>query len=231
LAASVACCAALDAVLAGESTATLDVTELRGQRFALPTHHILDSLESHVARSFERAIRELRAAGAEIEEIPLAELDELPGINRKGGFSGAEAYALHRERLDSHGALYDPRVFVRILRGRDQSAADYLDLIRARADLQRRVDRQLAEFDAVLLPTTPIIAPLLQDLQSDEAYARINQLALRNPAVTNFLDRCAISVPCQEAGTAPVGLMIMGPHGGDRRTLAIAAAVEVRVSP
>jgi aspartyl-tRNA(Asn)/glutamyl-tRNA(Gln) amidotransferase subunit A len=231
LAASVACCATLDAVLAAESTVTLDAVGLRGRRFAVPTHYALDSLESHVARSFERAIRELRDAGAEIEEIPLAELDELPGINRKGGLSGAEAYALHRERLESDGALYDPRVFVRILRGREQSAAEYLDLIRARADLQRRVDKQLAEFDAALLPTTPIIAPLLQDLESDEAYVRVNQLALHNTAVTNFLDRCAISVPCQEAGTAPVGLMLMGPHGGDRRMLAIAAAVEVPVSP
>ncbi|HEV2443974.1 MAG TPA: amidase [Steroidobacteraceae bacterium] len=231
LAASVECCATLDAVLAQESTSTLDVVGLRARRFAVPTHYALDSLEPHVARSFERAIREMRDAGAEIEEIPLAELDELPGINRKGGFSGTEAYALHRERLESHGAQYDPRVFVRILRGREQSAAEYLDLIRARADLQRRVDKQLAGFDAALLPTTPIIAPLLRDLESDEAYLRINQLALHNTAVTNFLDRCAISVPCQETGTAPVGLMLMGPHGGDRRTLAIAAAVEVLVSP
>jgi aspartyl-tRNA(Asn)/glutamyl-tRNA(Gln) amidotransferase subunit A len=230
LAASVGCCATLDAVLAAESTVTLDAVGLRGRRFAVPTHYALDSLESHVARSFERAIRELRDAGAEVEEIPLAELDELPGINRKGGFSGTEAYALHRERLESHGALYDPRVFVRILRGREQSAAEYLDLIRARADLQRRVDKRLAEFDAALLPTTPIIAPLLQDLESDEAYVRVNQLALQNTAVTNFLDRCAISVPCQEAGTAPVGLMLMGSHGGDRHILEIAAAVEALLS-
>lgn len=230
LAASVACCAALDAVLADESTATLDVVALRGRRLAVPTHYALDSLESHVARSFERALRDLRGAGAQIEEIPVAELEELPGLNRKGGFAAAEAYAVHRERLETQRTQYDPRVSARILIAREQSAADYLDLIRARAALQRRVDRRLAEFDAVLMPTTPIIAPLLRDLESDEAYVRANQLALRNTAVTNFLDRCAVSIPCQEAGTAPVGLMIMGPHGGDRRTLGIAAAVEALLS-
>ncbi len=154
-----------------------------------------------------------------------------PAINRKGSFSGPEAYALHRERLESQGALYDPRVLVRLQRGREQSAADYLDLIRARADLQRRVDKSLAEFDGVLLPTTPIIAPLLQDLESDEAYLRANRLALRNTSIANFLDRCAISVPCHEAGTAPVGLMLMGCHGGDRRILGIAAEIEPIVSP
>ena len=231
LAASVACCAALDAILANEPTATFDVMGLRGRRFAVPMHYALDSLESHVASSFERAIRELRSAGAEVDEMPLAELDELPVINRKGGLSGPEAYALHRERLEIHGALYDPRVLMRLQRGREQTAADYLDLIRARADLQRRIDEALAEFDAVLMPTTPIIAPLLRDLESDDAYLRINQLALRNTSVANFLDRCAISVPCHEAGTAPVGLMLMGAHGNDRRVLGVAAAIEELVSP
>lgn len=230
LAASVACCAALDAVLADEPAVALDVAGLRGRRFAVATHYVLDSLDTHVARSFERALRELSGAGAEISEIPLAELDELPDINRKGSFSGPEAYALHRERLESQGELYDPRVLVRLQRGREQSAADYLDLIRARADLQRRIDKPLAEFDALLLPTTPIIAPLLQDLESDEAYLRTNQLALRNTSIANFLDRCAISIPCHEGGTAPVGLMLMGAHGDDRRLLGIAAAVEALVS-
>jgi len=226
LAASVDCCAVLDAILADEATAALEVTGLRGRRFAVPTRYALDSLDAHVARSFERAIRDLRSAGAQVEEIPLAELDELPAINRKGGFAGPEAYALHRGRMESQGAQYDPRVLVRLRRGQEQSAADYIDLIHARADLQRRVDRQLAEFDAALLPTTAIIAPLLKDLESDEAYLRTNALALRNTAVTNFLDRCAVSIPCHEDGSAPVGLMVMGTHGGDRRTLAIAAAIE-----
>ncbi len=230
LAASVACCATLDAVLAGVSAAVLEVMGLHGRRFAVPTRHVLDCLEPHVARSFERAARELRGAGAQISEIPLVELEELPAINSKGGLAGAEAYALHRERAESEGQLYDPRVLIRILRGREQSTADYLDLIRARADLEHRVDRRLAEFDAVLMPTTPIIAPLLKDLETDAAYARINQLTLRNTSVANFLDRCAISIPCQEPGSNPVGLMLMGAHGADRRLLGIAAAVEALVS-
>ena len=231
LAASVPCCAALDAVLADEPTTALDATGVRGRRFALATHYALESLDRDVASNFERAIRELSAAGAMITEIPLAELDELPAINRKGSFSGPEAYALHRERLESQGALYDPRVLVRLQRGREHSAAHYIDLIRTRADLQRRVDEALAEFDALVLPTTPIIAPLLQELESDEGYLRTNQLALRNTSMANFLDRCAISIPCHEAGAAPVGLMLMGPHGGDRRLLAIAAAAEPLISP
>ena len=85
LAASVACCAALDAVLTGMAASTLSPTGLRGRRLAVPTHYVLDSLDSHVAHSFERAVRQLRIAGAEVTEIALAELEELPVINCKGG--------------------------------------------------------------------------------------------------------------------------------------------------
>ncbi len=231
LAPSVHCCAALDAVLANDPAARLRDTALHGRRFAVPTRYVLDSLDRHVARSFERALRALRIAGADISEIPLAELEELPAVNRKGGLPAAEAYAVHRERLESQGAQYDPRVSLRLLQGQEQTAADYIDLIHARADLQRRIDTKLCEFDAVLLPATAIIAPLLQELEPDESYLRINRLVLRNTAIANFLDRCAISVPCQELGAAPVGLMLMGARGGDRRLLEIAAAAEAAVSP
>jgi hypothetical protein len=56
----------------------------------------------------------------------------------------------------------------------------------ARADFRRCVDERLADHDAPLLSTVPIITPLLQGLDSDEGYASTNQLALRNPAMTNL---------------------------------------------
>jgi aspartyl-tRNA(Asn)/glutamyl-tRNA(Gln) amidotransferase subunit A len=226
LAASVACCATLDAVLAAQPHAILESRTLRQMRFAVPQSYVLDDLDPHVARSFARALSVLAGADANITEIPFTELRELSDINRKGGFSAAESYALHRERIAAHESQYDPRVLVRILRGREQSAADYIDLLGARADLQQRVDVQIARFDAVLMPTTPMIAPTLGELESDAEYGRLNMLALRNPVVANFLDRCAISIPCQEPGTAPVGLMMMGARNADRNLLALAAAVE-----
>ncbi len=56
------------------------------------------------------------------------------------------------------------------------------------------------------MPTTPIVAPAVADLQaSDDAYYAANGLILRNPTLINFLDGCALSLPCHAAGTAPVG--------------------------
>lgn len=230
LAASVECCAILDAFLAAEPSPALDAREVRGARLAVPQRYVLDGLDAHVARSFERALSELSRGRAELIELPLAELNEISQMNAKGGFPAAESYALHRQRLDTQRAQIDPRVSMRMLRGQEQSAADYIDLFRARADLKRRTDRHLAPFDAVVLPTCAVIAPMLTELESDDEYIRLNLLAVRNPTVANLLDRCAVSIPCQETGSAPVGLTLMGPHGGDRPLLALAAAVEALIS-
>jgi aspartyl-tRNA(Asn)/glutamyl-tRNA(Gln) amidotransferase subunit A len=231
LAASVSCCAAIDAVLAGEAVTPLPALAVNSLRFAVPQTYVLDGMDDTVARTFEAALAKLRAAGASIVDIPLRELGELPGINAKGGFPAAEAYALHKDLMAQKGGGYDPRVRVRIMRGTEQNEADYLALRAARADLIERVRKLTGEYDAVLMPTVPLVAPLLSDVDSDEAFGRLNLLMLRNPTVANFLDRCAVSVPCHRAGDAPVGLGLMGEHGTDRWLLAIAAAVESVVSP
>jgi aspartyl-tRNA(Asn)/glutamyl-tRNA(Gln) amidotransferase subunit A len=231
LAATVECCALLDAVLAGEPAAELAPFPVAGLRMAVPQTTVLDGLEPGVARAFEAALDVLRKAGARIVDIPLRELAELPQINAKGGFAAAESYAIHRALIAKAEKTYDPQVLTRILRGQEQSAADYIDLVAARADFIRRVAAVTAPYDALLMPTTPLTAPRLADLAADDSYRKVNFLMLRNPAIVNFLDRCSISLPCQRAGDAPVGLMLIGEHGADRRLLAIAAAIEQVVSP
>ena len=54
-----------------------------------------------------------------------------PQVNAKGGFAPAEAYAIHRERLERRGADIDPNIRVRIERGGTVPAADYIDMMRS----------------------------------------------------------------------------------------------------
>ncbi len=225
------CCAALDAVLAGDARHPLETLGLAGLRLAVPQSYVMNDLDTQVREDFARACTQLAQAGAKLCDVALRELEELPHINRKGGFAAAEAYALHGAQLQARADEYDPRVARRIMRGREQDEADYQELKQARADLIRRMGQQLGGFDAVLMPTTPIIAPTFAELESDEAYGRVNLLVLRNPSIANFLDRCAISIPCHRTGAAPSGLMLMGAHGADQRLLAIAAVAEAHVSP
>jgi aspartyl-tRNA(Asn)/glutamyl-tRNA(Gln) amidotransferase subunit A len=192
---------------------------------------VLDGVEPAVARAFDAALTVLRKAGARIVDIPLRELAELAQINAKGGLAAAESYAVHRALIAKAEKMYDPRVLTRLRRGQEQDAADYIDLVRARVDFIRRVAVATAPYDALMMPTVPVTAAPVADLAADDAYRQVNFLVLRNPSVANFLDRCSISIPCHRDGEAPVGLMLIGEHGADRRLLAIAAAIEVAVSP
>jgi aspartyl-tRNA(Asn)/glutamyl-tRNA(Gln) amidotransferase subunit A len=225
LANSVACCAMLDAVLSGEAPKEVRPASLAGLRLAVPQNQVLDDLDPAVAAAFERALATLSTSGARIIPTRFPALDGVPA----GGFAAPEAWAWHRHLLEQHGDRYDPRIRKRIERGRAQSAADYIDLVRARAAVIRRMDADTTGYDALVLPTCPLIPPRIADLEDEAEYNRVNLLLLRNTAFTNFLDRCAISLPCHRAGEPPVGLMLMGETMGDANLFAIAAGVEAAI--
>ncbi len=226
LAHSVACCAVIDAVMAGEAPAVPVPVPLSGLRLAVPTNIMFNGIEQAVADAFARAVNALQAAGALVVEQPFAAMDEIALANRGGGLAAPEAYEWHRALLAAQGDGYDPRVRVRIEGGRGVSAADYLTTQNARSSIIARMAAQTQDFDALIMPTCPLLPPPIAALDDAAEYNRVNLLQLRNTAIGNFLDRCAISLPCHRAGEAPVGLMLMGETMGDAKLFRIAAAVE-----
>ncbi|MDR3101269.1 MAG: amidase [Paraburkholderia sp.] len=235
IAPGVACCALIDRVLAAQagddasdeaampqlSRATLD-----GARLAVLSHYVTDGMDATVAAAWDAALARLSRAGARLVPLRLPVLDALPTINRYG-FSPIEAYAAHRARLPAQAQSYDPRVLARIRHGEAASAADYLDLLAARAAAIAQARAALAGFDAFLMPTVPIVPPAIHALETDAAhFAATNALVLRNPSLVNFLDGCAVSLPCTPAGEAPVGLSVAGLALADARVLGIAQAME-----
>jgi aspartyl-tRNA(Asn)/glutamyl-tRNA(Gln) amidotransferase subunit A len=192
----------------------------------VPENMVLDGMDATVAAGFDRALSVLSAAGAHVARVRFTAFEAIASVNAKGGFAASEAYAWHRELLAEKGAGYDPRIRVRIARGDGMSAADYLDLVAARARIVAAFDVSTRDFDCVVMPTVPIVAPPIAALDDEREYNRVNMHVLRNPALGNFLDRCAISIPCHRPGEAPVGLMLMGETMGDARLFRIAAAAE-----
>ena len=227
LAASVRCCAILDAVLAGEPVSVPAAGELVDARLAIPTDVVLNDLDDAVAAAFESACRTLAAAGARIRRIAMPEFSEMPALHARGTFTAAEAWAWHRAHIEARASAYDPRVVSRIMLGAKMTAADFIDLLAARKRWIAAVEARIRGFDALLMPTVPQLAPRIDTLVQDEAaYYRANGLMLRNPTLINFLDGCALSLPCQAPGAAPVGLMLAGAGGSDHRILALGQAVE-----
>ncbi|MBP0444338.1 amidase [Roseomonas sp. SSH11] len=228
LAPSVACCAVLDAVMAGaEDPTPPPALPLEGLRLGLPSSTFLfDGLSQPVIAAFDIALRRLEAAGAKLIDVSLPEIAEIPAANATGGFAAAESWALHRELIGRSRDLYDPLILARIERGSGMSAADLIVLMAERRRIMAALAPRTAPFDAIIAPTCPLTPPAIEELATAEAFNRINLLLLRNTAVANFLDRCSVSMPCHEEGQAPVGLMLVGEHGGDTRLFSVAQAVE-----
>lgn len=236
-----------DALLAHEILAQRRVT--RGQaplgayRLALVTTTMLDDMEPAVAQAFERALRTLRAAGAQITEIALPAIADLGSIQSRGGFAAAESYAWHQRLLAARGAGYDPRVRTRIERGASMLAHEYVHLCRERERWIQRVAQDLSGFDAVLSPTVPLLPPPIDalapaegldpalDAARDAEFFRVNALLLRNPSVVNMLDGCALSLPCHAAGELPVGLMAWQGPMQDDTVLNLSLQLEAALAP
>jgi aspartyl-tRNA(Asn)/glutamyl-tRNA(Gln) amidotransferase subunit A len=226
LAPSIACCAVIDAVLAGETPALPAAAELNGLRLAVPSNVVLDGMDAAVSSAFERALATLSRAGTRITHTHFPAFDEVPAVNARGGFAASEAYAWHRSLLAERGAGYDPRIRIRIARGEHMTATDYLELVAARQRLIAAFDASTREFDALIMPTVPIVPPRIAELDDEREYNRINLHILRNTALGNFFDRCSISLPCHRTGEPPVGLMLVGETLGDARLFSIATAIE-----
>lgn len=227
LTANVADSILLDSLLSGQTLDTRPAS-LKGLRLAVTRDFVLDGIDATVAAAFERSLQRLSDAGASIRWFDFPELHELPEINVAGGLTAAEAWFLHQDWLDGEQADdYDPRVAQRIRRGKALSASDYLLLLAQRRRMIALASRRLFDADAWLLPSVAVVPPELAPLEQDDAhFFATNGLVLRNTSAINFLDGCALSLPCHVAGELPVGLSIAGLGGQDARVLQIARSVE-----
>jgi aspartyl-tRNA(Asn)/glutamyl-tRNA(Gln) amidotransferase subunit A len=224
-------CALLDQVLSGEAKDVPAPAHLRSLRLAVPITVFQDDLSPAVADALKAALVRLSAAGATVVELPMAEIAHAAAVNPRGALTSAEAYSWHKQWMRDGADKYDPRVIVRIRPGETMTAANYIELMKLREQFIRTINAAASGYDAMLMPTTPDTAPTIAEAsKDDETYARLNLRMLRNPAIVNLFDGCALSVPCHEPGAAPVGMMIAGTQNTDRKVLEIGLAVEEVVS-
>ncbi|HET9715820.1 MAG TPA: amidase [Pseudolabrys sp.] len=226
LARSVEACARADAVMAGENARALEAAPLAGLRIGVAQGDPLDRLDETVGKRFADALAWLGRAGARLSEKTLPLLGDMARVNSKGGVQPAEAFAVHRELLSRRSADIDPNVRARLERARNIGAADYIEMVRERTRLINAMAEGLADVDVVAMPTTPIVAPTMDEVAMPDDFARKNAMLLRNTVIANFFDLCAISLPIPGQTGLPAGLMLLAQNGRDHRLFRIAASVE-----
>ncbi|SHI42665.1 aspartyl-tRNA(Asn)/glutamyl-tRNA(Gln) amidotransferase subunit A [Shimia gijangensis] len=209
-------------VLEGASTPDLKGASLQGKRFAVLVTEALEDVREAPMAGFELAVTRLRDMGAEIEILEAPEVSGALALS--GPLFTAEAYGQWRDVIEANSDLMFDQVLDRFRAGATFDGPTYVaawkDLDVFRAKWHARV----AGYDAVLLPTSPILPPDADRLMTDQDYyVTENLLALRNTRIGNLMGVCGMSLP---TGVPSCGLMMLGAPMGEERLLRVAAAVE-----
>lgn len=214
-------CALLDGVLAGTPPRPAAGPLLRGLRLALPTTLVQDELAPEVAHAFRVAVARLAAAGVQIVELALPAFASAAAL---APLAAAEAQAAHGALLAGGKAPQDARVLAALQAGAALDTNARTALLARRTAFIAEVGAAAAGFDALLLPSTQDSAVTLAQAAADGA-GKLRERALRNAALVNFFDGCALTLPCQAPDKAPVGLTLAGLAGSDARVLGVGRSV------
>ena len=222
LARSVEDCALILAALEGRPAPDLTGVTLQGLRLGVLETVALDDLRDGPATGFHTATDRLARAGARIERVLAPEVAE--AMMLAATLFTAEAYGLWRERIEAAPHLMYARILERFRSGGSVTAADYVAAWSRLEVLRATWADRTAAYDAILLPTSPILPPHAQRLLDDDAYCVAeNLLALRNTRIGNLMGGCALTLP---TGQPSVGISLMAGPGQEERLLRIGAAAE-----
>jgi aspartyl-tRNA(Asn)/glutamyl-tRNA(Gln) amidotransferase subunit A len=136
----------------------------------------------------------------------------------------AEAYGIWRDVIEKAPEKMFPRILERFRSGASFAAMDYVAAWRRLHVLRAAWAERTAHFDAVLLPTAPILPPDADRLMTDDGYyVTENLLALRNTRIGNLMGLCALSLPTSQPSC---GISLMAAPGAEARLLRLGSAAE-----
>ena len=177
---------------------------IRDRKVALAIGTFIEEVtQPEVLAAVRTAADVLSEQGAIIEEVNVDFLRE--GALANALMTQADGAAFHRERLKEHPDWFGADVRQRLETGAGFTSSEYALARRTQAEVRRRCDILFEEYDVLILPTTPIVAPILE---GENAVERA-RLLTRLTAPFNITGLPAISVPCGFSSEGlPIGLQI-----------------------
>lgn len=196
-------------------------------RLGIPREFFFEAISGEVESSFEAAVRAVRGLEAKIKEVSIPLLPQTERAGNRIGWAEASYYHQQSGWFPQWAAEYGGDVRSRLEAGMKVSGVEYLEALDERRTFiaQLRDVMEHEAIDALMVPTTPIVAPLIGEETSRVAKidhpTRALLLRLNRPA--NLAGVPAISVPCGFTATGlPIGLQFIGSQHNEQSLLDIA---------
>lgn len=226
---TVSCCAVIDKILSGEPWSGETDINPGELHIGILDGIVNENMDPAIASAYSYALSKLSSARIKLTHVSFKGYELISRL-KAPGFPPIEAYHWHRDLMKTHRGQYSDQVLTRLELGRHISAADYLELLRLRKEFITKAESCWSEFDAIIMPTVPILPPTLEQLKSPDVASKMSSLLLRNTSFINYLDGCAVTIP-SAVQELPVGIMITATAMADNKILSIAGTLEKILRP
>jgi aspartyl-tRNA(Asn)/glutamyl-tRNA(Gln) amidotransferase subunit A len=190
-------------------------------RIALASGEYFETSDMEVLAFVNEAGKVFKDLGAQVEKVDLSWLAELAMANSQ--MTQADGAAYHRDRLMKHPEWFGADVYQRLQNGSALSSSEYALAHRKQAEGGRRFETIFEKFDILLLPTTPVPAPKIEDTGAIEAARQLTRFT----SPFNLTGLPAMSVPCGFTKTGlPVGMQIVSRRWAEAKVLTAGRSFE-----
>ncbi len=219
-------CAHLLAAMSGDLALNMQNTSLKDKKLLLLETSAFDDIREEPLKGFETAVDRIKAAGAQIERAEIPEAAE--ALSLSGALFPTEAYAQWEAEIEADPDKMFPEILDRFRGGKDVSAKTYIQARQKLDVLRKKWREKTSGYDAVILPTSPILPPNHDRLLSDsDYYVKENLLALRNTRIGNLLGLAGLTLP---TGVPSAGIMFLAEPFSEERLLRLGKAAEAVLS-
>ena len=194
---------------------------IKGLRAALAVGSFIEEADAEVLEAVQQASKVFEKLGAKIEIVDVSFLRQAAQAN--GLMTPADGAAFHRDRLADAPEKFGADVRLRLEAGRNFTSTEYILARRTQTEMKRRMEIFFEQYDLLLLPSTPITAPLIEGNDAVEQARRLTRFT----APFNLTGLPALSVPCGFSKDGlPIGLQIVSRAWNESCVLRAGAAYE-----